>query len=253
MCCVVNELQDGNRNFLKNVIFRVDFLGEIQLSQQAVESFRRIVSDYFPEVEIRERISMEMTMDQIQKTTREKRTKVFFFHNSATNNSITLEPDAVALDIRKYDNYNEFRRLVQKIIQNLETENPSAKASRVGLRYINQIILNEGHPLDWTGLIKDPLLSSINFIEQQNELSRYIGIIELNRLEYSIKFQYGWFNSEYPNPIAKKEFLLDYDCYSKNEIELSSILSQVDEYHTAIKELFKYSILDNLERMIVGG
>ncbi len=246
-------LPEGSRNFLKNVILRVDFLGDLKLSQQAVDSFKRVISDDFPEVEPREQISVQMTMDQTQRTTKEKRTKVFFYHNTATINSISLEPNAIVIDIRKYTNYDEFKKLVQKVIQNLEAENPSIKISRVGLRYVNQITLNEGHPLEWTGFIKEPLISSINFIEKQNELSRSIGIIELNRLEYSIKFQYGWFNSEYPNPIARKEFLLDYDCYSRNETDLSSILGQVDTYHTAIKELFKYSILDDLEKIIEGG
>lgn len=249
----MNELPDGSHNFLKDVILRVDFLGEIKLSQQAIDSFKRIVSGEFPELEMRERISMEMNMDQTQRTIREKRAKVYFFHNTATNNSITLESDAIILDIRKYNNYDEFRRLVQRVIQSLETENPSGRVSRIGLRYINQITLDEGHPLDWTGLIKDPLLSSINFVERQNELSRSIGIIELNKSEYFIKFQYGWFNSEYPNPIAKKEFSLDYDCYSKTEREISSVLGQVDIYHTAIKELFRCSISESLERMIGGG
>lgn len=246
-------LLEGSRNFLKNVILKVDFLGELKLSQQAVDSFKRVISDDFPEVEPREQISVQMTMDQSQRTTREKRTKVFFYHNIASKNSISLEPDAIVIDIKKYTNYDEFKRLVQKIIQNLETENPSVKVSRVGLRYVNQITLSEGHPLEWTGFIKEPLISSINFVEKQNELSRLIGIIELNRSEYSIKFQYGLFNSEYPNPIAKKEFLLDYDCYSRNETHLSSVLGQVDTYHNAIKELFRYSILDDLEKVTEGG
>lgn len=240
-------------NFLKSVILRLDFPGEINLSQQAVDNFKRVVSDNFSEVQHRERISMQMTIDQAQRTTKERRTKVYLFLNKATNNSISLEPDAVTFEIKKYNNYDEFRKIVQTAIQNLETENPSIKVSRVGLRYINQIIIEEGPPLEFTDYIKEPLISSINFVEKQNELSRFISIIELNRSDYLIKFQYGWFNSEYPNPIAKKEFLLDYDCYSKNETELSSILNQVDTYHTAIKELFKYSILDDLEKIIEGG
>lgn len=248
----MNELPNENHNFLKNVILRVDFLGEIKLSQMAVDSFRRMISDDFPKLEPRERISMQMTMDPTQRLTEEKRIKVYYFNNATTNNSITLEPDAVTFDIRTYNNYAEFRILVQKVIQNLETENPSTTVSRIGLRYVNQIILNEGNPLEWTGFIKDTLISSIGFVERKNELSRLIGVIELNKSDYLIKFQYGWFNSEYPNPIAKKEFLLDYDCYSKNETDLSSVLNQVDIYHTAIKGLFSYSILDDLDRMIRG-
>lgn len=238
--------------FLKQVILRLDFLGEIKLSQQVVDTIRRMVSDSLPEFKPREKVLYEMTFDKAQKITKEKRAKAFLFHNNTTNSSLSLDPDAISFDIKDYTTYEDFRAFVQKVLQNLGTENSSAKTSRIGLRYINQIIFNEGNPFEWAGLIKDPLTSNLSFIERQNELSRLIGIIELNRSEYLIKFQYGWFNSEYPNPIAKKEFLLDYDCYSKDEIDLSLALSQVDTYHTAIKELFEYSTLEDLKRIMRG-
>lgn len=232
-------------NFLKQVILRLDLIGEIKLSQRTIDNIRRTVSDRFPEFEPREVVHYEVIFEKTQKFTREKRTRAFLFHNNATDSSLSLELDAVTFDIKDYTTYEEFRGFVHRVIQNLGTENSSAKTSRIGLRYINQIIFNEGNPFDWTGLIRDSLTSNLNFIESQNELSRLIGIIELNRPEYIIKFQYGWFNSEYPNPIAKKEFALDYDCYSKDETDLSSVLNQVDTYHTAIKKLFKYSTLEN--------
>ncbi len=238
--------------FLKQVMLRLDFLGEIKLSQQVVDTIKRVVSDSFPEFKPQEKVLFEMTFDKAQKITKEKRAKAFFFHNNTTNSSLSLDPDAITFDIKDYTTYEDFRAFVQKVIQNLGTENSSAKTSRIGLRYINQIILNEGNPFDWNELIREPLTSNLNFIERQNELSRLIGIIELNRSEYFIKFQYGWFNSEYPNPIAKKEFVLDYDCYSKNETDLLSVLNQVDTYHTAIKELFEYSTLENLKRIMRG-
>lgn len=239
-------------NFLKQIILRLDLLGEIKLSQQVVDNIRRVVSDSFPEFEPREKVLYEMAFEKAQRTTREKRTKAFFFHNNRTNSSLSLDPDAITFDIKDYTNYGDFRDFVQRVIQNLGAENSSAKTSRIGLRYINQIIFNEGNPFDWAGLIKDPLTSNLSFIERQNELSRLIGIIELNRSDYFIKFQYGWFNSEYPNPIAKKEFLLDYDCYSKDETDLSLVLNQVDTYHTAIRELFEYSTLEDLKTIMRG-
>ncbi len=232
-------------NFLKDVILRLNFKDEIKFSPQVVDNIKRMVSDSFPEFEPREQVSIEMTIDNVQKTTKEKRAKAYYFHNNA-NSSITLEPNAIIIGIKNYNTYEEFRNLVQKVIQNLGTENSSAKTSRIGLRYINQIIINEGDPFEWTEFIKEPLTSSLDFIERRSELSRLMGVLELNRSDYFLRFQYGWFNSEYPNPIAKKEFSLDYDCYSKNETELSSILGQVDIYHTAIKELYEHSILDGL-------
>lgn len=228
-------------NFLKEVILRLDFIGEINRSQQVLDEIKRAVSDVLPEFETRDLVSVEMTIDQTQKTTKEKRFKSFHLRNNATNNSLVLEPSAIIFDIKKYNNYEEFNALVQKVIQNLGTQSQSLKVSRTGLRYINQIIIAEGDPFEWTGLIKNPLICSLNFIERRNELSRSVGVIELNKSDYYIRFQYGWFNSEYPNPIAKKEFLLDYDCYSKNETDISSIFSQIDTFHREIKGLFESS------------
>ena len=228
-------------NFLKQVILRLDFLGEINRSQQVLDAIKSAVTDILPEFETRDLVSVEMTIDQAQKTTKEKRFKSFFLHNNTTNNSLVLEPSAIIFDLKKYNNYEDLKGLVQKVILNLGEQSPSIKVSRTGLRYINQIIIDEGNPFDWTELIKEPLICSLDFIEDRNELSRSVGVIELNKSDYSVRFQYGWFNSEFPNPIAKKEFLLDYDCHSKNETDISSIFNQIYILHEEIRDLFDRS------------
>lgn len=229
-------------NFLKQVIFRLDFQGEVDRSQQVLDDIKRDVSDILPEFETREIVSVEMTIDQAQKTTNEKRYKSFRFHNNTTNNSLILEPSAIIFDIKTYNNYDEFKSFVQKVIRNFGEQNQSIKVLKTGLRYINQIIINEGDPFDLAELIKEPLICSLNFIQNRSELSRSVGVMELNKSDYYVKFQYGWFNSEFPNPIAKKEFVLDYDCYSKNEIDISSINGQINILHDEIKNLFEQSI-----------
>lgn len=240
-------------DILKGVILRLDFMGEIKLSGQFVDNIKIIVSDDFPELELQEQVSLQVQIktDTSEKITKEKRSKAFRFHNITTNNSLTFEPDAITFEMKKYNTYDDFKRIVQKVIQTLETVDPSAKLSRIGLRYINQISI-EGNPFDWTKFIKEPLVSSLNFIEERKELARLMGVIELNRSEYLIRFQYGWFNSEFPNPIAKKEFVLDYDCYSINETDISEVLNQIDSYHIAIKDLFKFSTEDVLQEMVEG-
>ncbi|MBU4138496.1 MAG: TIGR04255 family protein, partial [Euryarchaeota archaeon] len=155
-------------NFLKQVILRLDFLGEIKLSQQVVNTIRGVVSDSFPEFKPQEKVLYEMTFEKAQAISKEKRTKAFLFHNNATNSSLSLDPNGITFDIKNYTTYQDFRDFVQRVIQNLGTENSSAKTSRIGLRYINQIIFNEGNPFDWVGLLRDPLTSNLNFIERQN-------------------------------------------------------------------------------------
>lgn len=229
-------------NFLKQVILRLDFLSEIDRSQQILDDIKRDVIAIFPDLETRDIVSVEMTIDQSQKTTKERRYKSFVFSNNTTNNSIVLEPSALIFNVKKYNDYKEFKGLVQKVIHNLGAQTSSIKVSKIGLRYINQIIIKGGDPFDWTNIIKEPLICSLNFIEDPSELSRSIGVVELNKSDYYVRFQYGWFNSEYPNPIAKREFVLDYDCYSNNESDILSTISQIDMLHEEIKNLFEQSV-----------
>ena len=239
-------------NFLRQVILRVDFLGEIDRSQQVLDDIKRAVSDILPDFETRDIVSVEMTIDQSQKTTEERRYKAFSLRNNTTNNSLVIEPSAIIFDLKKYNNYEELKGLVQRVIRNLGEQTPSIKVSKIGLRYINQIIIDDGDPFDWTKLIKEPLICSLDFIKDRSELSRSVGVMELNKSDYYVRFQYGWFNSEFPNPIAKKEFLLDYDCYLKNETDISSIIGQVNILHEEIKNLFEQSTYtENLQCM--GG
>ena len=228
-------------NFLRQVILRLEFLGEIDRSQQVLDDINRAVSDILPDFETRDIVSVEMTIDQAQKTTQERRYKSFSLRNNTTNNSLVLEPSAIIFDLKKYNNYEELKGLVQRVIRNLGEQTPSIKVSKIGLRYINQIIIDDGDPFDWTKLIKEPLICSLDFIKDRSELSRSVGVMELNKSDYYVRFQYGWFNSEFPNPIAKKEFLLDYDCYSKNETDISSIIGQIYILHEEIKNLFDQS------------
>jgi len=51
---------------------------------------------------------------------------------------------------------------------------------------------------------------------------------------------------EYPNPIARKEFILDYDCYVMDEISAAEIPKLVKVLHEDAKDLFERSILDGL-------
>lgn len=69
--------------------------------------------------------------------------------------------------------------------------------------------------------------------------------------DFYVRFQYGMFNSEHPNPIARKEFVLDFDCYTKDEQDISDVLTLLDSFHEKIKEMFESSILGDL-RQIMG-
>jgi uncharacterized protein (TIGR04255 family) len=123
---------------------------------------------------------------------------------------------------------------------------------RTGLRYINDIVLPEGNTFDWTAFINRSLISCLDFVPEKENLSRAMGIIELNRENHKVLFQFGMYNPDYPNSIAQKVFVLDYDCYTTEELKTSDIIGMVDTLQKDEEELFERSIENGLrEKMVV--
>ena len=56
----------------------------------------------------------------------------------------------------------------------------------------------------------------------------------------------------YPNKIVRKEFILDYDCYLKNDFEfdINKIQTIVAEYNESIRQLFEKSIDDGFRQIM---
>jgi len=126
---------------------------------------------------------------------------------------------------------------------------PVKIANRIGLRYINQVYLDSGDPLDWTNLI-NPILVSISeqFVESKDTIMRSMHFLEVGEEDYSLKFQFGLFNSECPGYINRKEFVLDYDCASRGEIDISQVLDTTKQFHKIIYDWFEKSIEDGLRQ-----
>ena len=91
----------------------------------------------------------------------------------------------------------------------------------------------------------------MNFISDKEDMSRHITLIELNKEDYRLRFQYGIANSLYPSKIIRKEFVLDYDCFTFESLESpEEITSKVSEFNKTILDIFEESIEDGLrERM----
>lgn len=233
----------------KDVILRLDFLGEIRRSNLLIDNLNKI----FPKLDRGEILSLEISRDQNERIQREKSYKRFTFYSPDSDITMTLDPTSIIFNLKKYNNYKEFREIVVKIFQNIEADNPYTRISRIGLRHTNYITIKEGDPFNWDGLIKEYLIYPIKMIDNRNELSRLLGVIELNRSEYFINFQYGWFNSIRPSPIAKREFVLDYDCYSNDEMDFSTkIIDHIDLFNREIEDLTKKSTLGDLQKKMEG-
>lgn len=238
----------SKKNYLENVILRFDFKDEVTIPDDIVGDIAKNISSEF-KYESSERIDLSINLDSTKLSAENRKMAVHTFKNNS-GFTITLESSYLSFNTQNYSSYNEFITLVKKVVSVLGISNEELK--RLGLRYINHIILSEGNPFEWNGYIAPELTQSINFADDIDikNLSRNMGHMYFKCADHSLIFLYGWSNSEFPNPIAKKEFVLDYDCFTENQFKLSEAYENIDSFHEEIKKMFVKSIGDNLKKQI---
>lgn len=72
-------------------------------------------------------------------------------------------------------------------------------------------------------------------------MSQYV----VNKGDCSVLFNFGIFNREFPAKISRREYILDYDCFS-SDVDRNKIIEQLRRYNLFILELFEHSIKEQL-------
>lgn len=236
-------------NYITNVIFRIDFPKILDLKEPTSKLQKKIL-DKFP-------IVNEINVDNFQfkvenRDLSTKKTSEDFaweFVNKDNDKKVFIASEYAYIEFMKYINFEQFYEDIELVFKAFNEFYPVGIIRRVGLRYINEIEIEDGEALDWENLIHHSLYSlNREFIPNDVEderLLRSMHLFEIKEDDYNLKFQLGLFNSEYPNPISKKEFVLDYDCSTKN-VEKNEIFNVINEFHQIIKKWFERSIEDGL-------
>ena len=164
----------------------------------------------------------------------------------------TLNYSFLAVEDLHYTSLDEYLARTDLVIRSFSAAYEKPQYTRIGLRYINTINLDDGEPLVWSEYISDSLTCPLDHFEGKREqLSRFMGQYVLNSDEYQIIWNYGIFNPEFPGRIARRQFILDYDCYSQDVS--ADIPAQVRKFNLAILELFETSIKEPLRKLMGGS
>jgi uncharacterized protein (TIGR04255 family) len=160
----------------------------------------------------------------------------------------------VNISYKKYDSFDVLEQDFLPIVEELFSTYGDLEGKRLGLRYINEITLSENNILDWTNYLDEKLLTSLKFPQNPSKICRAFNNLELNYGDLIIKFQYGMRNADYPAPLRKKSFVLDYDAYYQGPQNLVDINHNIGIFHEAIQQLFEQSISNELRSLMeVGG
>jgi len=237
--------------FLKEVIVRLDFSYPItELTKTIPQRLKDIVSPLFPISEPKGFIGKELviTKDATKEKTLEGTD--WFFHSMDKQKTLIIARDNVNISYKKYDSFDVLKRDFLPIVEELFGIYNDFQGKRLGLRYINEITLSENNVFDWTNYLDGRLLTALSFPQDPSKICRAFNNLVLNYGDLIIRFQYGMFNADYPAPVRKKSFILDYDAYCQGPQNLEDVKHNIDIFHQAIQTLFEYSISDELRSLM---
>lgn len=234
------------RNFLTNVIGRIDYQAILLLLREEPAEFQEKIRHDFPRFSKEHLIELKFAPG-VQEDPQPKRAVAWKFKDKTETRTVTLTADYIALETNKYTQFPDFSGSLSSLYQFFCDIYRPELIKRIGLRYINQITMPDGNPFEWDDLINADLTSNLKaFPGLQQNILRSMHQLHLIKDDFKIIFQFGIFNSEYPNAIAKKEFILDYDCVLEQETEPDGVIRYFNQFNIEIEKLFEHSINEGL-------
>lgn len=249
------------KNYLTGVVFRINFSNILQLSgknKEAGEKFQKEIFDRFPNVHFQFNNNINVQVD-IQEGKSESKLEdgdlTWIFTDEQNIKQVELNSKSLILAYRKgaYEGFKEFLDDVSSILNALRGYMPF-NLTFLGLRYINQIhedVIDDNNIQEY---INKSLLNKVIFELEDNEgFSQLFSRLDLSKDDYQLTFQYGFFNPEYPDTAAKKDFILDYDCKLTKIDSVNSqfeVEKELKKMNKIIYDKFKYSTTDKLRELM---
>jgi len=244
-------------NPLTDVIFRIDLDKPVAGSKKLTDDFYNLIKSVFPKRAIVQGTVLHGQIvaqkDGTKFTQSQQKVTNYRFWDENQKKTLMLEPSTdINLVFKVYKNSKELKDVINLIVDSIIKVYGDITIKRTGLRYINEIVIQEGNPFDWRPFINRSLISSLDFRSEEDKLSRSMGIMELLRDTHKVLFQFGMYNPEYPNSISRKAFILDFDCYTEAPLNTSDIKGTIEMLQKDEESLFERSIEDGLrEKMVV--
>ncbi len=235
------------KNYLKSVIARVDFAAPVEkIGKSVPHGLREKILPSFPIPQSAKSISKELRVSA--KKTEEIRTETtqWHFYGKKREKSLCIAPEFFFVEYTEYDSFEVLKGDFLRAVHAVYDAFPDVQAKRFGLRYQNEISLDEGKPMEWGDYLESNLLSALSIPKEQQFISRAFHNLFLTFEDMMMGFRYGMHNPDFPATIRKKVFILDYDAYYDAPQYKEDIERNLETFHEKIENLFETNIKDGL-------
>ena len=241
-------------NFLKEVIVKIDLVSPISsiINELDNEIIKKSLES-FPIDEPKKGFTQEVSFSPDELKTQRKEFTEWNFFGRSREKLLRISPSSFFISVYDYLNFVDLRNDFLKIHDIFFKVHKDTQPSRLGLRYINQFDLEKeiSNPFEWKKYINSDLLGLFNFSVEDSKTSRIFHNLEFVFDEqFNLRFNFGLNNPDFPSPIKKKIFTLDYDAYYKGLLDIESIPDSLDKFHNSIQSLFEKNITDKMRGLL---
>lgn len=242
------------KNYLKSVIFRLDFLKSIELI--SFHKFADEIKETFPISQQKEEEEGSFSMDLKRKEIKDfssRKINFWLFHNRTKTKELGIHSDYLYINYNKYKNSGELLKDINEVVEKFISIFEIKNIKRMGLRYVNEIELDEKRYLSWEKYINNNLLGSLKFATiNKKAVVRSLGQLVFKEEFGNIVFIFGIRNLDYPDEINRKEFILDFDYHSVFPFSLEEIdlVERTKSYNQSIERLFEATITRDYRNLL---
>lgn len=235
------------QNFLANVVLRADFSSRPLSLDERVTKFAEGIAKVFPHVSSVPMVELHFEVSNLEGGGGVKHTNVgtrqVFKKTPTGTMQVVLEPTFLALEYGPgdYESFKTFSAEFDLLLDQLYSVFGAFPFDRIGLRYVNEIRL-PGKALDWSGIIREELVTGVLAPAVGGRLLRSMHqIVELQG-DDQILFNYGIFNPDFPAPAVQRFFILDVDCSRTGVIQKAEAIDCVNQLNSLCVLTFESSI-----------
>ena len=240
-----------SKPFLKEVILRVDFAApQKAFTKTLPDKVANAALLHFPIAEPVQALAQELQITPREVKQKRSEFTEWNFHGREREKRLAISPLFIFTTHGSYRTYEELKQEFLAVMEVLFAEFPDLRASRMGLRYINNIDIEDTDPLKWDRYIDASLLCLFSRFHDPDHLTRLFHIVEFKYDDLQVKLQFGLPNPDFPAVIRKPIFILDVDGYVQGLQDLADIKVNVDHAHAQVQRLFEQSITDDLRELM---
>lgn len=248
-------------NTITNVILRIDFANPISsINSELHSSVRSECLKYFEIPEIKEAHNQEIQFsghpgNQSVALNSSSITE-WHFKGKSSRKELTVTQNSILISVQDYISFDLLKHEFIAIYKAFRDIYGDAQISRMGLRYVDQIEPETKKTTEetwgdyWESYVDKNLLGGLSFANADEHMARQMSVCELNFGEYSLTFQYGMYNPDYPAVAKKSVFVLDTDVYSAGLFNYDDAIGYLDSFHEHASQWFEHSITDNFRRIL---